>query len=361
MKKVFFRILIFTNLLVGGALIISYLSKFIPPSWAFPIAFLGMSYAYILLVFILLTLSLLITKHFRWFLANIILILLGWNSLFGLFNLNFTQSDNYDFRVISYNVKLFDLYNWRENKVQKQKMLSQISEYKPDIISFQEFYYDNKDFPIDSVCVALDMPYYYVTENSFILGFQHFGQAIFSKFPIKNKDLIHYPNTGNMSLYCDIEIKPNQIVRVYSNHMESYRLSSYNSEALKKIENGKTIELSDVQKAYTLFKQSMIKRAYQAEKISAHIQASKYPVIVTGDFNDTPNSFVYHTIKKELKDAFTESGLGFSNTYKKGLIAFRIDYILYQEPLKSVAYQSPELGISDHYPVITDFKLKTKK
>ncbi len=361
MKNIIYKSLVYLNLLTGIALIASYLSRFVAPSWFFPMAFFGMAYYYILVVFILFAFLFLMLKKAKWFFVNIVVILLGWNSLSGLLSFNFEEERAYDFRVMTYNVKLFDLYNWKENKIQKQKMLSQISEYNPDIISFQEFYYDNRDFPIDSVSKALEMPYYYVAENALVLGFQHFGQAIFSKYPIKNKELIHYPNTSNMSLYCDIEVEANKIIRVYSNHMESYRFSSSHYKILEKIEAEDEIEVTDVTSFYERFKYAMIKRAYQAEKISAHIHASKYPVIVTGDFNDTPNSFVYHQIKNGLKDAFSESGLGFSHTYKKGMVGFRIDYILYQEPLKSVNYQCPKLEISDHYPVIADFVFDEKK
>ncbi len=360
MKKFLYRLLVGINILVGGLLIASYTSKFIPPNWCLPIAFSGMIYAYILIPFIFLSILLLSLGKKKWFIFNLLLIVLGWNSLLGLVQVNLDSEKEYDFRVMTYNVKLFDLYNWNENKIQKRKMMQQISLYKPDIVCFQEFYYDKLNFPIDSVCLALEMPYYYAADNYNDRYDQHFGQAIFSKYPIKNKELIQYPSTSNMSLYCDIEIKPEQIIRVYSNHIESYRLSPEKYQMLKNINEDKSITFEDIKVSYQLFKQSLIKRAYQAEKVSANIHASKYPVIVAGDFNDTPNSFVYHKIKGDLKDAFREAGFGFSNTFTKSFLGFRIDYILYQSPLKAVNYQSPKLKISDHYPVIVDFVFDTK-
>ena len=71
-------------------------------------------------------------------------------------------------------------------------------------------------------------------------------------------------------------------------------------------------EIKDI--SYRL-KYAFQKRAQQADQVSRHIQASPYPVIVCGDFNDTPVSYSYRTIRKDLQDAYTGSGRGIGNTY----------------------------------------------
>ena len=55
-------------------------------------------------------------------------------------------------------------------------------------------------------------------------------------------------------------------------------------------------------------------RSKQAEAIAQHIENSPYPVIVCGDFNDTPVSYTYRMMKTGLKDAFRQSGFGFGGT-----------------------------------------------
>ena len=65
----------------------------------------------------------------------------------------------------------------------------------------------------------------------------------------------------------------------------------------------------------TRLKRAFIKRAKQADLIKFSIDSSPYPVIVCGDFNDTPASYTKNTIATNLSDAFVESGNGFGRSY----------------------------------------------
>ena len=68
-------------------------------------------------------------------------------------------------------------------------------------------------------------------------------------------------------------------------------------------------------------------RAHQAEEIQRHIDGSPYPVILCGDFNDTPLSYTYRQLSRKLTDSFIEKGRGIGNTYIGGFPSFRIDYV----------------------------------
>ncbi len=354
MRKQLIKIIFILNFLLALGLGLSYSAKFFSPSLSLIIALAGMAYSYFLSGFLLLSILLLILKKYKWLTFNILIILLGWNNLTAWIQFNTIDDTSADFRVMSYNVKLFDLYNWKNNQEIKSNMLSFIKEQKPDIIAFQEFYYDNRKFPIDSVSIALNMPYYYVTDAKFLHGFSHFGQAIFSKFPIKSSQLVSFPNTTNMALYCDIEVKKGTLIRVFSNHLESYRFQANDYELVEDLKDNKT-DIDKVPGLIERLKHALIKRSYQAEKIASIINASPYPTIVMGDFNDTPNSYTYHQISQYLSDAFIENGRGFSNTYKGSFPSFRIDYILYSGTLRSTNYQRLKFNASDHYPIYTDF------
>ena len=48
-------------------------------------------------------------------------------------------------------------------------------------------------------------------------------------------------------------------------------------------------------------RQAYIQRADQVDIIKEDIRLSPYPVIVCGDFNDTPVSYTYKTLSKELR------------------------------------------------------------
>jgi endonuclease/exonuclease/phosphatase family metal-dependent hydrolase len=78
---------------------------------------------------------------------------------------------------------------------------------------------------------------------------------------------------------------------------------------------------------------------------------SPYPVIVCGDFNDTPNSYVYHKLADGMTDAFMESGAGFGNTYLGKVPSFRIDYIFHDATFHSRNFRRESVRFSDHFPV----------
>ena len=315
-----------------------------------------MAYPYWLSLFLILTLLLLLFKKYKIFFLNIAILLLGFNDLSGWIQFNIVNKDTdcSSFRVMSYNVKLFDLYNWKQNKAHQKEMLAFIKKQNPDIIAFQEYFHDETVFFADSIAHALSMPYYQIIDSRFSHHSSHFGQAIYSKYPIKHTEVIKFPQTTNRSFFCDIALPQQKMVRVFCNHLESYRFQKSDYQLVENISKKKT----DVYKISGLIKRlktALIKRSYQAEKVSAVINASPYPVIVTGDFNDTPSSYAYHLISQNLKDAFEESGRGFSHTYRGAFPSFRIDYLLYSSDLRSLDYQRKKANYSDHYPIYADF------
>jgi hypothetical protein len=64
-------------------------------------------------------------------------------------------------KVMSFNVRLFDLYNWSKNKETRKAIFDFIKKEKPDIIAFQEFYADddNEFINVDSLKQILQFPY----------------------------------------------------------------------------------------------------------------------------------------------------------------------------------------------------------
>ncbi|MFH0999552.1 MAG: endonuclease/exonuclease/phosphatase family protein, partial [Bacteroidota bacterium] len=91
--------------------------------------------------------------------------------------------------------------------------------------------------------------------------------------------------------------------------------------------------------------------------ISEHIKQSPYPVIVCGDFNDTPVSYTYHKMRGQLTDAFINAGNGFGNTYERKIASFRIDYIFHSPEFDSKNFKVPHLLYSDHFPVVCDIEI----
>jgi endonuclease/exonuclease/phosphatase (EEP) superfamily protein YafD len=101
------------------------------------------------------------------------------------------------------------------------------------------------------------------------------------------------------------------------------------------------------------------KRSFQADSISRLVEASTLPVIVCGDFNDTPASYAYHRLKGNLTDSFRSCGYGYAYTYRYMHKLFRIDYVFYpSEMFVGDKYESPDVAFSDHNPVIVGLGFK---
>ena len=63
-------------------------------------------------------------------------------------------------------------------------------------------------------------------------------------------------------------------------------------------------------------KYSFKERAKQAILLRQIIDTTVYPVIICGDFNDTPASYTYHKIKGKYIDGFRQRGNGYGFTFK---------------------------------------------
>ena len=91
-----------------------------------------------------------------------------------------------------------------------------------DIFCFQEFGI-NHEFGTDSLRTVLsEWPYYYVPSSP--AGESLLQLAVFSRYPIKEKQLVTYPNSNNCSLWCDIDIN-GQTIRLFNNHLQTTEVS----------------------------------------------------------------------------------------------------------------------------------------
>ncbi|MCD8261359.1 MAG: endonuclease/exonuclease/phosphatase family protein [Bacteroides sp.] len=185
-----------------------------------------------------------------------------------------------------------------------------------------------------------------------------FRPALFSLYPILDETLVVYPESNSCTLICDIAFKKDTI-RIFNNHLQTISLSGVREEVYSNIpdetQEDTTREVFDLLPGN--LKENFIKRSKQARILRNIISVSPHPVIVCGDLNDTPSSYVYRTIKGRLRDGFETKGSGYGYTYRYANKLLRIDYILYSDELEGVNYQSPlELSYSRHNPVIVEFR-----
>jgi endonuclease/exonuclease/phosphatase family metal-dependent hydrolase len=188
----------------------------------------------------------------------------------------------------------------------------------------------------------------------------HWGIATFSKFPIVKKASTHFAKKGG-NIFISSDIKVNEdTLRVYNIHLESIRFDWPEYKFIENLTND-DVEQDELKGSLTILRhlrKAFVKRARQVDILQDSIAASPYPVILCGDFNDTPSSYTYSVISDNLTDAFRKSGSGAGKTYAGPFPSFRIDYIFHDEKIESFCYRTIKERLSDHYPISCMMKLQ---
>jgi len=253
-KNLLLSLCIFSAIL----LILSHLFTGInPTTFSFP-ALLSLFFPVLLIINIIFLLIWFFRRHWG-ILIPIVALFVTWSQVDKMYAFQSESEVGTDaIKVLSYNVKNFDLYNWESNVKARNNIAKVIKSIDADVINFQEFYTrDNHELDnLKYIKQNLKLPYY------------HFS-----------------------------------------------------------------------------------KRGKQADKLTIHAKGSPHPVVITGDFNDTPNSYTYEVIGKERKDAFLEAGKGLGFTYAGPIPGLRIDYIFTDEDIKVSNFETLKKGKSDHYPI----------
>lgn len=250
-----------------------------------------------------------------------------------------------DFLVMSYNVRLFNLFKWIDYEDVPKEIRNFINDENPDILCIQEY--------SNSAHIDLKVyPHKYI----FMQGKKiKTGQAIFSKFPIINEGNLELPSSNNSVIFADIK-KGKDIIRVYNMHLQSIKISPDVNEISDNIDsiNQKKSEVV-IRRISAAFK----KQQQQAEIIVEHKKGCEYPIIMCGDMNNSAFSYVYRSIRGQLQDAFEEAGEGFGKTYKFRYYPARIDYIFADPKMKVKSFKNfPDFENSDHYPIMARLSIE---
>ncbi|MDC3252891.1 endonuclease/exonuclease/phosphatase family protein [Crocinitomicaceae bacterium] len=352
------------------ALILSYLSPFVDPnSWKL-LPLFGLGYPITICVqLVLIVLWTFVNK--KWALALGVVILACGNMHFRTFTIGTGDDPNgaTEVNILSYNVRLFDRYNpnFKAAIKSKDQIIEFVKNKNADVVCFQEFFHQDQPTAFvtkDTLIDLLNTPYYHERYAHTNKGNHNFGIALFSKYPILNKGEIVFKGSTlsfNYCIYADIET-PDGLLRVYNVHLQSIRLNKEDYNAINNTENGKLEGsnsnvfsiLRKITDAYPI-------RANQAKQLVKHIQKSPHPVVVCGDFNDTPMSFTYNEFSAILTDAFRNSSWGIGKTYAGTLPAGRIDYIFHSPEIGSRNFNIQDEKQSDHYAINTSIFLKKEE
>ncbi len=353
-----YSIATFLNHLAAIALLISYLAPYISPQNFWFIAFFGLAYPLLVVINLLFVVYWGMQLKKRG-LYSLVIILLGFNSWHRYVQCTFYNTPNKSkklIKVMSYNVKAFDLYNWTNNLKTRHKMFELINDESPEIACFQEYFHrDSSKFAnTDSLLKFKKFKFYHIKYTSTPGYNQHFGIATFSNYPIINRGEINFGYPSNNACIFSDMLCGKDTLRVYNMHLQSIAFSYDDYKYMDDLQ--KDLQTEDIEHSKNILKRlkkAFVKRAIQTDIIAANIASSPYPVIVCGDFNDTPSSYAYSILSSHLKDAFIESGNGFGKTYSGIMPSFRIDYILHSGHFKAYRFKTIREKLSDHFPITT--------
>lgn len=250
-----------------------------------------------------------------------------------------------DFSMMSYNVRSLNQNGQIPIADVDSSIIKFILRESPDILSIQESHHTMRGMtPLDRI-----YPYKFV-DFEYGIPKTEVVNSLFSKHPILNYGVIDFPNSDNAALFAEI-VMNQDTVRVYNLHLQSFSVIP-NVAHLQSEASGKLLKR---------ITRGLQRQEEQVLLIRKHISNSPYPVILTGDFNNTQFSKVYRIMKDGFKDSFVEVGSGFGRTFTFFGLPMRIDYLFADEHFEVISHTNYGVELSDHYPVKAGFKLKPEE
>ncbi len=308
----------------------------------------------------------LFSKKFLYILLPLSVIWFTWNVFSVCFATNvkavqdFSKSEE-RFTVMSYNVRLLDLYHWNDDKDTRKKIIRFLKEKNPTVLCLQEFYSNNDSAGVNNIrAIRYSCKYEYVAEcNMHVTKRGKWGSIIFSHLPIVNTKNYEIDVQGNNLLQKADIVFQTDTFTVFNVHLKSNRLSKKEADFVNKDQlpafTDSTLEQS--KSIFLKLQDNAVNRGLEADIIASVMAQNDKPVILCGDLNDIPSSYVYFKIKDTLKDAFLEKGFGIGKTYRNAMPVLRIDYIFHDEKIAIHGFDKPDVSYSDHEPLMANFSI----
>lgn len=234
-----------------------------------------------------------------------------------------------------------------------------IRESGADIVCFQEAWVSKAYLGEVKEQVSKRLPYMdtvLIYENLF---------GIFSRYPIVGKRLIAAGRNNGSAVFF-VELARGDTLQVLNNHLESMHLVPEERAMWSSMAHAPERADVDKEKSRRLLSKvasATAVRAGQADKVADYVFRHKdRPMIVCGDFNDTPVSYTRRRIAKGLTDAYRATANGIGRTFNRDAIYVRIDHMFCTDHWKPYSCRVQDtVKISDHYPVTCSFKRVRKK
>lgn len=263
-------------------------------------------------------------------------------------------------KVMSYNVLNYHGMQDEPSDDLKNKIVDFLINSDCDIICLQEA--NEKSLPED-LRKRLNEAY----PNSHIdsKAGQYNDMALYSKYKILSSDTIAFESVANISVAYVLQTEDEKIL-VINNHLESNHLSEDDKNHLRNMITGDVKGDYVGEESKSLFAkltESSLVRNHQAKAVAKFVEQNKgMPIILCGDFNETPISFNHHVISQNLTDCYVASGIGPGWSYCHSGMRVRIDNIMCSSDYQPYGCKVlSDVPYSDHFPIVCWLKTKGSK
>lgn len=288
-----------------------------------------------------------LTVRKRWALIPVAGLLLGFGAVRVYAPLNAPEeAPRGCIKVMAYNV--FNFSTWTDTS-EPSEILDYISAQRPDILCMEEAATGGKQAIIDSTLMTF-LPHKDTVNCGSI--------AVYSRFPIVGKERIDYHSENhNTSAAFFLKTGRNDTTIVIANHLEITGISLEQRSQFKAMLKGKLQKDSaeiETRQLWRSLAHSSAVRAPQADAVAEYVARHRgQSIILMGDFNDSPLSYVRRRLAQELTDCYVATANGPGISYHYNGFFVRIDNIMCSAQWTPYSCRvDNSIKASDHYPIV---------
>lgn len=352
---------IITILVIIGLWATGYLGMLSPVTWSW-LALAGYAFPLFLVATVMLMALWVFFKQWKLVMMTVIGLIVAYYPVSLYCPLNPSQELPADdvIQVMSFNTEYWgkDYFGDQDRQDAHKELIAYIAQCAPDVACLQESEFNSND--IMHVIDSIIRPKYPFIDTAHCKSSAQ--MTIFSRYPIVKKERIDYESQGNGSAAFWVDVKGKQVIFV-NNHLQTMGLSIEDREKFSDMVHGNQERDTMKTTSHTILGKILDAsriRAPQAEAVARFIRMHKGSrMIVCGDFNDIPQSYVHHTIADDLTDCYRTTAMGPGYTFSRYGMRVRIDNMLCSNNLIPYnCFVDNSISLSDHYPIRCWFTLK---
>ncbi len=348
------------NIFLGILMLIAGLAGAISPSTVSFVALLGLIYPLLLLLQVLFLILWILLLNVR-LLFPVLILLISFPGIKQ--NIGFHCEKTHDtpntLSLLSYNVQSFSQGKvYRKDKAIVSEALQFVMQKKPDILCMQEYRTSGRKPDILRHFTRHGTYYFrnYLDNHSK----NGVGILIASPYPSMDKGVLKFAKGRIFAIYSDFNIEGHRF-RLINVHLESIGLNAHDMDLLVSPVLENAVEnnfLSHWHKIYRKLSHALRLHEKQINVIKGFIENSPWPVLLCGDFNDTPASYTYHQTAELLHDSFLDKACLVKSTYAGPLPFLRIDHVFIPKQFETISYQRYKVHFSDHFPIKVELRIR---